>query len=98
MISEMEVKAMEVMDCDQLVNNINKARDKDPLATSILHRLDSPNCLEGWELVNRTLRFWNRHYIPNQGTLWLQVIHNHHDHPSTWHFGGTRTRHLVCSQ
>ena len=69
MISEMEVEAMEVMvmDCNQLINN--KARDKDPLATSILWRLDSPTCLEGWELVNRMFWFQNWHYIPDQGTL-----------------------------
>src|SRR5260370_4062133 len=98
MISEMEVEAMEAMDYDQLINNIDKARDKDPLATRILHRLDSPNCPEGWELVNRTLKFWNWHHAPDQGTLQLQVIHNHHDHPSTGHFGETRTMDLVCQE
>ena len=68
-MSEVEVGVMEVMDFDQLINSINEAMNVDPLATSILWRLDSPTCLEGWELVNRMFWFQNWHYIPDQGTL-----------------------------
>src|SRR5260370_14499754 len=96
MLEEPDIIAMETMDTSQLMSNIKEAMEGDPLVVSILQKLDKTMCPEGWEAVDRMLWFWNQLYIPDQGTLWLQVIHNHHDHPSTGHFGEARTLDLVC--
>src|SRR5260370_28909770 len=91
----MDKGVKELVDFDELVKNINKATKSDPLTNSILRKLDGANVLKGWELMNGVLRFWDQHYIPDRGNLWLQVVHNHHNHPTARHFGEARTLELV---
>jgi len=95
-LEEPNIRAMEIMDTNQLTSNIKEAMEWDPLAVSILQKLDKTMCPEGGEAVDGTHQFRNQLYVPDQGTLWLQVIHNHHDHPSAGHFGEARTLDLVC--
>src|SRR5260370_6547990 len=54
-LEEMDSGVKELLDFDKLVKNINKATKLDPLANSILHKLDSANILKGWELMNGVL-------------------------------------------
>src|SRR5260370_13597331 len=91
----MDSRVKELVDFDELVKNINKATKSDPLANSIFHKLDGANVPKGWELMNRVLQFWDQCYVLDRGTLQLQVVHNHHDHPTTRHFGEARTLELV---
>ena len=54
-LEEMDRGVKELVDFDELVKNINKATKSDPLANSILHKLDSANVPKGWELTNGVL-------------------------------------------
>ena len=56
-MEEMDSGVKELIDFDKLVKNINKATKSDPLANSILCKLDGANILKGWELMNGVLRF-----------------------------------------
>ncbi len=48
--------------------------------------------------MNGVLRFQDQCYVLDRGTLQLQVVHNHHDHPTARHFGEARTLELVCQE
>src|SRR6266478_1149355 len=49
----------------------------------------------GWTRQANRLYFESRLYIPDHQDLCLQIIHNHHDHPTVGHFGQTKTIKLI---
>src|SRR5258708_7928690 len=76
----------------------------DPVVPSgvLLHPTPAPTCaghnnpLPGWELREEHLWFEGHTYIPEP--LHLQLICNHHNHPTAGHFGHCKTIDLIhCS-
>ena len=65
-LEAMDSRVQEFLDFDELVENINKAMKSDPLANSILQKLDSANQPKGWELTNGALHFQDWH------TFWIK--------------------------
>src|SRR6266478_5823638 len=49
----------------------------------------------GWTRQANRLYFESRLYIPDHQDLCLQIICNHHDHPTVGHFGQTKTIELI---
>src|SRR5260221_8768732 len=41
------------------------------------------------------LLFHDHLYVPDEGTLCMQIIHNHHDHTTAGHFRETKTMELI---
>ena len=67
----------------------------DPLARNIINSISKGNPPTGWHLQDNLLCFKDRTYIPDQTLLRLQVIRNHHNHPTSGHFGQRKMAELV---
>src|SRR5258708_3232222 len=68
----------------------------DTFTQMVKRRLQDQHLLPGWELREECLWFEGCAYIPEP--LCLQLIHNHHDHPTPMagHFGHCKTINLIC--
>src|SRR5260221_9308276 len=66
----------------------------DTFAQMVKGRLQDQHLLPGWELREEHLWFEGHAYIPKP--LHLQLIHNHHNHPTAGHFGHCKTIDLIC--
>ena len=65
-----------------------------PLAHNVIDSISKGNPLTGWHLQDNLLCFKDRIYVPDQISLCLQVIRNHHDHPASGHFGQHKKQNL----
>src|SRR5260221_4873863 len=74
--------------------DISKHLPGDTFAQTVKGRIRDQHPLPGWELWDERLWFEGRIYIPKP--LCLQLIHNHHDHPTAGHFGHCKTIDLIC--
>ena len=77
----------DVQDHAHLLAEIVAHTPNNPLACNIINSISKGNPLTGWHLQDNLLCFKDRTYVPDQISLCLQVIRNHHDHPTSGHFG-----------
>src|SRR5260221_9519683 len=63
------------------------------LSQTVKGRIRGQHPLPGWELRDEHLWFEGCIYVPKP--LCLQLIHNHHDHPTAGHFGHRKTIDLI---
>src|SRR5260370_14488447 len=96
MAGEMEQMVSEDLDHRTLIMDIAQAAEMDHLTQELHSNLGTPGLPSGWEWSEGQLKFQGCLYIPNQEILSLQVIHNHHDHQVSGHFGEARTSELIC--
>src|SRR5258708_27615107 len=84
------------MDSKAIDGDIAAIGAGDDFTRKICRQIKAANHLEGWtEQIGRLL-FCNRIYVPDEGTLRMQIIHNHHDHTTAEHFRETKTIYLIC--
>src|SRR5258707_3925014 len=74
--------------------DISKRLPGDTFAQTVKGRIRDQHPLPGWELWDECLWYKGRIYVPEP--LHLQLIHNHHDHPTAGHFGHRKTIDLIC--
>src|SRR5260370_33209618 len=67
----------------------------DNFAQMMVEKLNVMEPPTGWTHQGDRLYFRQHLYIPGQEDLCLQIIHNHHDHPTAGHFGQTKTIELI---
>ena len=94
-LTEDEPTPPDIWDHAHLLTEIATYTPNDPLARNIIDSISKGNPLTGWHLQDNLLRFEDRTYVPDQTLLRLQVIRNHHDHPTSGHFGQRKTAELV---
>ena len=83
----------ESLDQLQILTDIAKHLPEDAFAQSVIGRIIDQQPIPGWELREERLWFEGRMYVPEP--LRLQLIHNHHDHPTAGHFGHRKTIDLI---
>src|SRR5258707_4806906 len=66
----------------------------DTFAQTVKKRLRDQHSLPGWEWKDECLWYEGCIYVPEP--LCLQLICNHHDHPTVGHFGHRKTIDLIC--
>ena len=93
---EAEQMVSEDLDHGAIITDIAQMAELDPLAQDLHSKLGTADLPSGWEWVEGQLRFQGCLYVPNQEILCLQVICNHHSHPSAGHFREARTSELIC--
>ncbi len=59
-------------------------------------KLDGTKPPVSWTRESGLLRYQGHMYIPDQEVLHLQIIRDHHDHPTTRHFREAKTTDLIC--
>ena len=96
MAGEVEQTLSEDLDHGALIIDITQAAESDCLTQELWSKLETSDLPWGWEWTEGHWCFQGQIYVPNQEILCLQVIHNHHDHPATGHFGEARTSELIC--
>src|SRR5258708_2222484 len=74
--------------------DISKHLPGDTFTQTVKGRIRDQHPLPGWELWDECLWCKGCIYIPKP--LCLQLIHNHHDHPTVGHFGHHKTINLIC--
>src|SRR5260221_2703793 len=67
----------------------------DDFTRKICRQIKAANHPEGWMEQDGHLLFHDCIYVPDEGTLRVQIIHNHHDHTTAGHFGETKTTELI---
>src|SRR5258706_1849279 len=89
-------RLLETLDQLQILTDISQHLVGDTFAQMVKGRLQDQHLLPGWELRDEHLWFEGHAYIPEP--LCLQLIHNHHDHPTPMagHFGHCKTIDLIC--
>jgi hypothetical protein len=85
-----------IIDNEALHNKIKEALNKDEFSQAKLQEAkdnpdDSPYSISNDGL----LLYQNGIFIPDINNLHLQVVHNHHDHPTAGHPGIAKTTELV---
>ena len=85
----------DVWDHAHLLTEIVTHTLNNPLACNIIDSIVKGNPLTGWHLQDNLLHFKDRIYVPDQISLHLQVIRNHHDHPASGHFRQCKTTELI---
>src|SRR5260370_19063093 len=84
---------LETLDQLQIWTDISKHLPGDTFAQTVKGRIRDQHPLPGWELWDECLWFEGHIYVPEP--LHLQLIHNHHDHPTAGHFGHRKTIDLI---
>jgi len=95
MSGEVEQTVSEDLDHRAIITDITQTAELDPLTQDLCSKLGTSDLPSGWEWAEGQLRFQGCLYIPDQEILCLQVICNHHDHPSAGHFREARTSKLI---
>ena len=85
----------DVWDHAHLLAEIVSHTPNNPLACKIIDSISKGDPLTSWHLQDNLLCFEDRTYVPDQILLCLQVIRNHHDHPTSGHFGQHKMAELV---
>src|SRR5260370_40037742 len=84
-----------ILNLTTIFNSISSSTMDDTFAQKIIEKLNSMTPLVGWNRQADRLYYEQRLYVPDHENLCLQVIHNHHDHPTAGHFGQTKTIDLI---
>ena len=86
---------LEIMDQSWIMSEILAQLPQDPFSCSIIHALDGDDPPKGWTFQTEQLRFNGCLYVPNNTHLRLQIICNHHDHPTVGHLGQWKMINLI---
>ena len=95
MLTKDEPTTPDIWDHAHLLADIVTHTLNNPLAHNIINSISKGNPPTGWHLQDNLLCFEDRTYVPDQTSLRLQVIRNHHDHPTSGHFGQRKMAELV---
>src|SRR5260221_268275 len=94
-VEEPTAAAGVTMDSKAIDGDIATIGTGDDFARKIRRQIKAANHPEGWMEQDRCLLFHNRLYVPDEGMLCMQIIHNHHDHTTAGHFRETKTTELI---
>src|SRR5258707_8852522 len=83
------------MDSEAIDGDIAAIGTGDDFARKICGQIKAANHPEGWMEQDGRLLFRDCLYVPDEGTLRMQIIRNHHDHPTSGHFRETKTTELI---
>src|SRR5258707_6950258 len=83
------------MDSEAIDGDIAVIGTGDDFARKIHGQIKAANHPEGWTEQDGRLLFCDCIYMPDEGTLHVQIICNHHDHTTAGHFGETKTTELI---
>src|SRR5258707_2608982 len=83
----------ETLDQFRIWTEVTQHLSSDTFALTVKRRLRDQHSLPGWEWKEEHLWYEGRIYVPEP--LHLQLIHNHHDHPTVGHFGHCKTIDLI---
>src|SRR5260370_37609645 len=83
------------LDHDAISKTISSFTKHDTFVQLIVEKLTKSEPLTGWTQQTDCLYFEGCAYVPNHEDLCLQIICNHHDHPTAGHFGQTKTIELI---
>src|SRR5260370_4856640 len=84
-----------VLDHNTISKTISSFTKHDTFAQSIVEKLMKSEPPTGWTRQTDHLYFDGCPYVPDQEDLHLQIIRNHHNHPTAGHFGQTKTIKLI---
>ena len=85
----------ENMNQSQIVAEIMALLLEDTLSCTIREVLKGTIPPKGWSYETGQLQLNRRLYVLFNEPLHLQIIHNHHDHPISGHFGQWKTTNLI---
>src|SRR5258707_1068873 len=85
---------LETLDQFQIWMEVTQHLSSDTFTLMVKRRLRDQHALPGWEWKEEHLWYEGHIYIPEP--LHLQLICNHHDHPTVGHFGHRKTINLIC--
>src|SRR5258708_21702551 len=94
-VEEPTAAAGVTMDSEAIDGDIATIGAGDDFARKIRGQIKAANHPEGWTEQDGRLLFRDRLYVPDEGTLCMQIIHNHHDHTTAGHFRETKTTELI---
>src|SRR5258708_1229593 len=83
------------MDSEAIDGDIATIGAGDDFTRKICRQIKATNHLEGWMEQDGHLLFHDHLYMPDEGTLHMQIIRNHHDHTIAGHFRETKTMELI---
>src|SRR6266446_2569716 len=83
----------ETLDQFRIWMEVTQHLSSDTFALTVKRRLRDQHSLPGWEWKEEHLWYEGCIYVPKP--LHLQLIHNHHDHPTVGHFGHRKTIDLI---
>ena len=96
------LRAVNIMDIDQLHKDIYTAQRSDQHCEDIITNITNPKSPESsnpkpqWSLDDQQLLCYdNRIWIPDTDDLWLRILLNKHDHLLSGHYGQSKTMELV---
>src|SRR5258707_13692782 len=84
---------LETLDQFQIWTEVAQHLSSDTFALMVKRRLRDQHSLPGWEWKEECLWYEGCIYVPKP--LHLQLICNHHDHPTAGHFGHHKTIDLI---
>src|SRR6266436_322671 len=84
----------ETLDQFRIWTEVTQHLPSDTFALTVKRRLRDQHSLPGWEWKEEHLWYEGCIYVPEP--LRLQLICNHHDHPTAGHFGHCKTIDLIC--
>src|SRR5260370_39345654 len=76
-----------ILDLTTIFNSISSTMMNDTFSQKIIKKLNSTTPLIGWNQQANRLYYEQHLYVPNHENLHLQIICNHHNHPTAGHFG-----------
>src|SRR5258708_926393 len=85
---------LETLDQFQIWMEVAQHLSSNTFTLTVKRRLRDQHSLPGWEWKEERLWYEGRIYVPEP--LHLQLICNHHDHPTVGHFGHHKTINLIC--
>src|SRR5260221_7136766 len=84
----------ETLDQFRIWTEVTQHLSSDTFTLTVKRRLRDQHSLPGWEWKEEHLWYEGHIYVPEP--LRLQLIRNHHDHPTAGHFGHRKTIDLIC--
>ncbi len=88
----------ETLDQQGLCDSIAQATKTDTFTQSMWEKLDREKPLTDWTLEEGLLQYQGCMYVSDQEAICLQIIQDHHDHPTARHFGEAKTTDLICHE
>ncbi len=86
----------ETLDWQGLHDSIIEATKSDTFTQGMQEKLNREIPPTDRTLEEGLLQYQGHTYVPDQEALCLQVIWDHHDHPTARHFGEAKTTDLIC--
>src|SRR5258708_6401102 len=94
-VEEPTAAAGVTMDSEAIDGDIATIGAGDDFARKIRGQIKAANHPEDWTKQDGRLLFPDSLYVPDEGTLRMQIICNHHDHTTAGHFRETKTTELI---